>query len=155
MRVVDANVLLYAVNETSPQHEASIRWLDDALDGNDNVGFSWNALLGFVRIVTNPRIMPRPLSAKDAMAQVHDWLAAPSAHVLHPGERHAMILEGLLVESGSAGNLVNDAHLAALAIEQRAEVVSFDADFARFEGVQAKRPDELLDRNNTGLRTDG
>lgn len=150
MRLVDANVLLYAVNETSPQHEASVGWLDDALDGNDDVGFSWNVLLAFIRIVTSSRILPRPLSAEDAMAQVHDWLAAPSAHVLQPGERHAMILERLLVASGSAGNLVNDAHLAALAIEHRAGVVSFDADFARFEGVRAKRPDELRKRPRDG-----
>lgn len=147
MRVVDANVLLYAVNEAAPQHAASARWLDEALDGDDNVGLSWSALLAFVRIVTNPRIMPRPLTAEEAMAQVHDWISAPSAHVLHPGERHAMILEKLLVAAGTAANLVNDAHLAALAIEHRAGVVTFDADFARFDGVRMKRPDELLMKN--------
>lgn len=146
MRLVDANVLLYAVNEAAPQHAASARWLDEALDGGDNVGFSWSALLAFVRIATNPRIMPRPLSGEDAMAQVHDWIAAPSAHILHPGERHAMILESLLVAAGTAANLVNDAHLAALAIEYRAGVVTFDTDFARFDGVRVKRPDELLSR---------
>ncbi|MGO2745731.1 type II toxin-antitoxin system VapC family toxin [Microbacterium sp.] len=144
MRVVDANVLLYAVNEATPQHSSSARWLDQALDGGDTVGFGWNALLAFVRIATNPRIMPRPLSAEEAMAQVHDWIAAPSAHVLHPGERHASILEDLLRTSGTAANLVNDAHLAALAIEHRAGVVTFDTDFARFDGVRTKRPDELL-----------
>ena len=144
MRVVDANVLLYAVNEASPQHEASARWLDEALDGGDNVGLSWSALLAFVRVATNPRIMPHPLSAEDAMSQVQDWIAAPSAHVLHPGERHAPILEALLAAAGTAANLVNDAHLAALAIEHRAGVVTFNTDFARFDGVRAKRPDELL-----------
>lgn len=149
MRLVDANVLLYAVNEAAPQHAASARWLDEALDGGDNVGFSWSALLAFVRIATNPRIMPRPLSAEDAMAQVHDWIAAPSAHILHPGERHAMILESLLVAAGTAANLVNDAHLAALAIEHRAGVVTFDTDFARFDGVRMKRPDELLTGDQT------
>lgn len=147
MRLVDANVLLYAVNEGTPQHDASVRWLDEALDGADNVGFSWNALLAFVRIVTNPRIMPRPLTAAEAMGQVHEWLAAPSAHVLHPGERHAMILEELLVATGSAANLVNDAHLAALAIEHRAGVVTFDVDFERFGDVRAERPDALVARD--------
>lgn len=78
------------------------------------------------------------------MAQVQDWIAAPSAHVLHPGERHPGILEGLLSAEGTAGNLVNDAHLAALAIENRAAVVTFDGDFSRFAGVRSYRPDELL-----------
>lgn len=144
MRVVDANVLLYAVNSDVPQHETSVRWLDAALDGEDNVGFAWNALLAFVRISTNPRLSPFPLSNDEAMAQVHEWLAAPSAHVLNPGERHPMILETVLKQSAGAGNLVNDAHLAALAIEHRASVVTFDRDFDRFEGVRAYSPDDLL-----------
>lgn len=146
MRLVDANVLLYAVNESSPQHAVSIRWLDEALDGGDNVGFGWNVLLAFVRIATNPRIMPGALTAAEAMAQVHEWIAAPSAHLLHPGERHAMLLEQLLIASGTAANLVNDAHLAALAIEHRAGVVTFDSDFARFDGVRTERPDTLITR---------
>ncbi|MBS1906351.1 MAG: type II toxin-antitoxin system VapC family toxin [Actinobacteria bacterium] len=144
MRVVDANVLLNAVNERSAHHGVSLRWLDAALDGEDNVGFGWNALLAFVRIVTDPRLFAAPLDAEEAMTQVNEWLAAPSAHVLNPGERHPMILEGLLKASGAAGNLVNDAHLAALAIEHRASVVTFDRDFERFEGVRSFSPDDLL-----------
>lgn len=149
MRVVDANVLLYAVNESAPQHAASARWLDEALDGGDNVGLSWTVLLAFVRIATNPRIMPSPLSAEEALAQVHDWIAAPSAHVLAPGERHAALLERLILATGTAANLVNDAHLAALAVEHRAGVVTYDTDFARFDGVRANRPDELLNRGRS------
>lgn len=144
MRVVDTNVLVYAVASRSAQHAASLAWLDAALDGADDVGFSWNALLAFVRLTTNPRIFPSPLTATDAMAQVHDWLAAPSAHVLHPGVRHPEILERLLVARGVAGNLVNDAHLAALAIENRASVVTYDRDLARFDGVRAISPENLL-----------
>lgn len=144
MRVVDTNVLVYAVDSRSPQHRPSVDWLDAALDGAEDVGFSWNALLGFVRLTTNPRIFPSPLAPADAMAQVHDWLAAPSAHVLTPGERHPEILERLLVARGTAANLVNDAHLAALAIENRASVVTYDSDLARFEGVRAANPADLL-----------
>ncbi|QKJ18631.1 type II toxin-antitoxin system VapC family toxin [Microbacterium hominis] len=146
MRIIDTNVLVYAVDARSPQHAASIAWLDSALDGRDDVGFSWNALLGFIRLTTNPRVFPSPLAAEEAMAQVHDWLAAPSAHVLNPGARHPEILERLLVARGAAGNLVNDAHLAALAIENRASVVTFDSDLSRFEGVRAVTPDDLLRR---------
>ncbi|QAY60507.1 PIN domain-containing protein [Microbacterium protaetiae] len=144
MRVVDANVLLYAVNPATEHHTASLAWLDRALDGEDNVGFTWNALLAFVRISTNPRIMPSPADPAAAMAQVHDWLAAPSAHVLNPGARHPEILERLLVTRGVAANLVNDAHLAAMAIEHHATIVSYDSDFDLFEGVRVNRPDDLL-----------
>lgn len=143
MRVVDTNVLVYSVDARSPQHRASIQWLDSALDGADDVGFSWNALLGFVRLTTNPRVFPSPLTASEAMAQVHDWLAAPSAHMLNPGPQHAEILERLLVARGAAANLVNDAHLAALALEHRASVVTYDSDLARFDGVRAISPDDL------------
>jgi len=144
MKVVDANVLLYAVNSAAPQHEESLRWLDGALDGEDTVGFGWNALLAFVRISTNPRIMPSAFAPAVAMAQVHDWISAPSAHVLSPGERHPEILERLLAERGSAANLVSDAHLAALAIEHRGSIVSYDSDFARFSGVRWATPTSLL-----------
>ena len=89
------------------------------------------------------------------MTQVHEWIAAPSAHLLHPGERHASILEDLLIASGTAANLVNDAHLAALAIEHRATVVTFDTGFGRFDGVRAKRPDEMSNGSrNSGSRID-
>lgn len=144
MRVVDANVLLYAVNTGSVHHDVSLRWLDSALDGDDNVGFAWNALLAFVRISTNPRIVPTPLTSEQAVVQVQDWISAPSAHTLNPGERHPMILESVLMQTPGGGNLVNDAHLAALAIEHRASVITFDRDFQRFEGVRSYSPDDLL-----------
>jgi toxin-antitoxin system PIN domain toxin len=144
MRVIDTNVLVYALDTRSAHHEASIGWLDAALDGDDDVGFSWNAILGFVRLTTNPRIFPSPLSPAEAMSQVHDWLSAPSAHVLNPGSSHPEIVERLLLARGAAANLVNDAHLAALAIENRASVVTYDTDIAQFEGVRAVRPDDLL-----------
>lgn len=143
MRLVDANVLLYAVNASSVQHETARSWLDGALAGGDTVGFAWNALLAFARLTTNQRIFANPLTADEAMDQVNAWLSAPSAHVLQPGERHPGILRDLLSETGTAGNLVNDAHLAALAIEHRAEVVTYDADFRRFAGVRSRSPADL------------
>lgn len=153
MRIVDANVLLYAVNTASVHHDVSLRWLDTALDGEDNVGFTWSALLAFIRISTNPRLSPSPLAVDEAMAQIHDWISAPSAHVLNPGERHPMILQSVLESSEASGDMVNDAHLAALAIEHRASVVTFDRDFERFADVRAYSPDDLLrNRKKNGGR---
>ncbi|MDP9822976.1 type II toxin-antitoxin system VapC family toxin [Nocardioides massiliensis] len=143
MRVVDANVLLYAVNSDARHHEASRTWLDRALGGGDSVGLSWMALLAFVRIATKGGLFPHPLTVEDAMAQVGEWLDQPGAHLVQPGRAHAAILSRLL-RHGGGGNLVNDAHLAALAVEHRADVVSYDTDFARFDEVAWRRPEDLL-----------
>lgn len=140
MVIVDANVLLYAVNDAGAHHDTSVTWLDQALGGGEGVGLAWTALLAFLRISTNAQIMPAPLSAEDATGQIERWLAAPAAVVVHPTARHASILAGLLRDAGTAGNLVGDAHLAALAVQHDAEIVSFDRDFARFTGVRHRLP---------------
>lgn len=144
MRLVDANVLLYAVNEDAQHHAAARGWLDRALCGEDTVGFSWIAMLAFARLSTRQDVFRAPLSSADAFAQLDDWIAAPGGRVLHPGERHLGILASLLERIGAAGNLVNDAHLAALAVEHRASVVTYDNDFARFADVRWNTPDQLL-----------
>lgn len=140
MVVVDANVLLYAVNTAGTHHEQSRSWLDTSLEGAEAVGLAWIALLAFIRIGTNPAILPTPMSVDEATAQVEAWLGAPAAVVAQPTARHAGLLRGLLRESGTAGNLTTDAHLAALAIEHGAEIVSYDRDFARFAGVRHRLP---------------
>lgn len=144
MKIVDANVLVYAVNSSSDHHQASSRWLDRALSGADSVGLSWVPLLAFVRLTTKVGLFPSPLRPADAMGQVAEWLGAPGAVLVGPTARHADVLSGLLVQVGTGGNLVNDGHLAALAVEHRATVVSYDGDFGRFDGVRWQTPDDLL-----------
>lgn len=140
MRVVDANVLLYAVNEASEQHGRARGWLDAALSGPETVGFTWVVLLAFLRLSTHRGVFPRPLGVSEATAVVRDWIGRPSAVLVEPTSRHLDVLAGLLAETGTAANLVNDAHLAALAVEHDAVVVSFDADFGRFPGVRREQP---------------
>jgi toxin-antitoxin system PIN domain toxin len=140
MKLVDANVLLHAVNRSSPDHAVAKSWLDDALSGGAPIGLAWAALLAVVRLATRPGLFERPLSVPEVMAVVRGWLAAPSAIVVHPGERHLDVLERLLQEAGTGRNLTSDAHLAALALEHHAHVVTFDADFDRFRGLQWSRP---------------
>lgn len=144
MKLVDANVLLYAVNEDAVHHETARRWLDDALGGGDTVGFAWVALLAFVRLATKEGLFARPLSVEAAMAQVEDWISAPGGRVIHPGANHSAVLTQCLTEVGRGGNLVNDAHLVALAREHRAQIASYDNDFSRFPGITWRTPDELL-----------
>lgn len=141
MVIVDANVLIYAVDETGERQADCQAWLDEALGGAETVGFSWAVLLAFMRITTNRAIMPNPLSPEEAIDQVDFWLEAPAAVVVDPGQRHSQNLRGLLREVGTAGNLTTDAHLAALAIESSAAVVSFDRGFGRFESVKHRLPE--------------
>lgn len=140
MKLVDTNVLLYVSDPEAAHHAPAKRWLDTALAGGAPVGFAWLALVGFVRIISNPRIFERPTTPSRAMDQVDHWLAARSATVLRPGARHADLMREMLDAVGSGGNLVNDAHLAALALEHRATMVSFDTDFGRFPGVRWETP---------------
>lgn len=138
--VVDANVLLNAINRAAPDHAVAKRWLDGALSGGAPVGFAWVVLLAVLRLSTRPGLFARPLTSSEASAVLRGWLEASAALVVAPGERHLDIVQRLLDDAGTAGNLTMDAHLAALAIEHHATVVSFDADFARFANVAWQRP---------------
>ena len=140
MRLVDTNVLVNAVNTGAPSHHTAKHWLDSALSGAAPVGFAWLALIGFVRISTRAAILERPLTSGQALDVVEAWLGARSAAILQPGSQHARHLRALLKTNGAAGNLTNDAHLAAIALEHKATVVTFDSDFARFKGVRWERP---------------
>lgn len=132
MTVVDANVLLYAVNADSDQHEASRIWLDDTLSGEDTACFTWVAMLAFLRLSTSLRLFPRPLTVAGATALLRAWTSAPGGLVVHPGPNHAEHLERMLSVAGGGSNLVNDAQLAPIAVEQRAEVATDDSHFVRF-----------------------
>jgi uncharacterized protein len=140
MILPDVNTLLYAINSSSDQHAVALRALRQGFDDPPGVAFAWTALLAFLRLSTRRGIFPRPLSVEDALRVIDRWLAHPQAQVVHPGERHAEILGRLLRSAGTAGNLTTDAHLAALAVEHGAIVLSFDRDFARFQGVQWTLP---------------
>lgn len=144
MRIVDSNVLLYAVNTAADHHQTSRRWLDGALSGGDTVGLAWVPLLAFVRLTTRHGLFPSPLTADAAMAQVVDWCNAPASVIVTPTPRHGDVLTRLLSRVGAGANLVNDAHLAALAIEHRARIVSYDSDFGRFDGLRWETPESLL-----------
>ena len=146
MKLVDANVLLYAVNEDARNHDGSRSWLDEALSGAATVGFSWVVLLAFLRLSTKIGLFPRPLTSDAAADRIDDWLAQPAAVIVEPTARHPSLLRELLEAVGAGGNLVNDAHLAALAIEHRAQIVSYDTDFLRFPGVTLETPAGAVNR---------
>jgi toxin-antitoxin system PIN domain toxin len=138
--LIDANLLIYAVNQDAPAHRRAKKWLEAALAGPETVAFSWNVLLAFLRLTTRPGLFRRPLSWATAFDLIDSWLDQPCATVVTAGPRHLRILRELLLPLGAGGNLTSDAHLAALAIEHGAELCSSDSDFARFPGLAWRDP---------------
>lgn len=130
--LVDANLLVYAIDEDDPSHARANRWLTDALGGERPVGLPWESLTAFVRLVTNPRVKTEPLDATEAWGFVADWLAADQVWVPQPSSAHTEILGRLISSYRVRANLVQDAHLAAIAIGHGLAVYSADSDFARF-----------------------
>ena len=140
MKVVDVNVLLYAVNQDADRHTVVRRWWEKALNGVESVGLPWIVLSGFLRISTNPKVYPEPMSTDRALARVSAWLSADVVSVVVETPDHWRVFRSLLADAGTAGNLTTDAHLAALAITHDATLVSCDSDFARFRDLRWENP---------------
>ena len=140
MILVDANLLVYAFVASLPQHQAAASWLDAQLNSSIIVALPWPSLLSFARLVTNPRVFERPALIKAAWGQVEQWLNCSSVRVPVPGDRHREILGELIKNSVDRADLVPDAHLAAIAIENGFLLCSSDKDFARFPGLQWRDP---------------
>jgi toxin-antitoxin system PIN domain toxin len=138
--LVDANVLLYAEDSLSPYHDTAREWWDAQLSGRSPVCLCWTVLIAFVRIGTNRQVFEHPLSLKDAICRVQSWIDQPSTRLIYPTEQHWQVLQELLEEGQTVGNLVTDAHLAALAIEHGCQLYSTDSDFARFPKLKWKNP---------------
>jgi len=138
--LLDANLLIYAIDSDSPHHAKSRRWLEETLSGDTAVGLPWLVALAFIRITTRAGIMGSPLSPEQAIGFVDGWLAQPYVVLVGPGENHWPVLRNLLLATGTAGNLTSDAHLAALAIEHGCGIASADNDFLRFPGVTLVNP---------------
>jgi uncharacterized protein len=140
VKLIDANVLLYAADAGAEQYSAAKAWLEDALSRSETVIVSWLTAIGFLRVSTNPRFYPRPTSVPEALSFLRALLAAPVVINGDPDPFHLTRVEQMLAATGRGGNLVNDAHLAALALQYDATVVSYDNDFSRFPGVRWERP---------------
>lgn len=140
MIIPDINLLVYAYDSDAPRHARARQWWEDAVRGTRDIGIAWVVAIGFVRIITSRAVMARPMGAATALRNVRTWLEQPSVRVVQPGPRHLDIL-GTFVEAGAiASAVVTDAHIAALAVENQAEVHSNDADFGRFPGLRWTNP---------------
>jgi uncharacterized protein len=139
--LVDVNLLIYAVFEDTARHAGAKVWWDAALaDGNETIALPWMTLSAFIRIATNTKAMAKPLTLDEAVAQVEEWLDLPNVQIINPTEQHRHEFARMLREAQATGNLVTDAHLAALAVEHGCRLASTDGDFARFHGMDWFNP---------------
>ena len=140
MIIPDINLLVYAYNSDAPEHRKARSWLEALLSETTTVGLPWAVLLGFLRVMTSRRILIDPLPPLVAIAHIRSWLERPQTEIVQPGPRHLDILEELTKVSRVASELTTDLHLAALAIENQAELHSNDSDFGRFSGLRWVNP---------------
>ncbi len=140
MILVDANLLLYAEDSLSEHHEAAREWWDAQLSAADPVCLCWPVLTAFVRIGTNSRLHRRPLTLKEACDRIQSWLEQPCVRLIQPTDEHWRLFQKMLKEGKAVGNLVSDAHLAALAVEHNCLLQSTDTDFSRFPSLNWANP---------------
>ena len=140
MIIPDINLLVYAYNKQALRHEPAKAWWEATLSGNTPVGLPWVTSSGFIRIMTHRRILEKPISSEDAVDLVRSWLNQPAVVVLEPGPKFTGLFLGYLEKLGTAGDLTTDAQLAALAVENQAELHSNDTDFSRFDGLCWRNP---------------
>jgi uncharacterized protein len=140
MLLIDTNLLVYAYVREMPEHGRALVWLDEQFRRNIRIGMPWHSLLGFVRVVSNPRGFPRATSVSQAWDQVRRWLGAENSWVPLPAERHGEILDDIFAKVRVNSRFVMDAHLAALAIEHGLTLCSNDRDFARVPNLRWINP---------------
>jgi len=140
VKLVDANLLLYAEDRSSQHHEQARAWWDEQLSGKLPVCLCWTVLNAFLRIGTNKRVFVRPLSLNEAVGRVQSWFDQPCTRLVQPTDHHWVLFQQLMIEGQAKGALVTDAHLAALAIEHGCTLYSTDADFSRFQNLKWKNP---------------
>jgi toxin-antitoxin system PIN domain toxin len=140
MILIDTNLLVYAYVREMPEHGRAIVWLDEQFRRNIRIGLPWHSLLGFVRVVSNPRGFPNAVGVPQAWDQVRQWLGADNAWVPQPSERHSEVLDDIFSKIRVSSRFVMDAHLAALAIEHGLTLCSHDGGFARVPNLRWINP---------------
>lgn len=140
MIILDANLLLYAYDSTSAQHQQARLWIEAIFSGVEPVGLPWQTISAFLRITTNTRLPGNRFTVEEGAAQVDQWIALPLVHVLAPRDRHWAFFRCALVEGQASGPLTTDAQLAALTIENGGVLHTTDRDFARFPGLKWVNP---------------
>ena len=137
MIIPDANLLLYAYDNSCHYHESAKQWLEKALSGKELIGFTYPVLFAFLRIATSRKVYQNPMSVSEAMDHISLWTNRGNTTLIEPHPAYLEDTGRLLIAAGSAGgNLVTDAQIAALAIAFKGVVHTSDRDFLRFPGLK-------------------
>jgi len=140
---VDVNVLLYASDTSSPKHAEAIRFLKQRASDPDLFCIAWPTLIAFLRIATHPRIFAEPLSPDDALGNVESLLSLPRVRLLSEGEGFLEVYREVTARFPVRGNLVPDAHLAALLRQHGVRrLYTVDRDFRKFDFLEVADPFE-------------
>ena len=140
MILPDVNLLLYAYRRELPNHEAAWQWWVSLIDGDEEVGIPWSVVVSFLRLMTNRRAMDPPITIDESIECVRTWFQYAHVTLLSPGPNHMNHFLSLLEAVQVGGNTVPDAHIAASAIENNAEVHTNDSGFNRFPGLRWHNP---------------
>ncbi|HEV7923449.1 MAG TPA: TA system VapC family ribonuclease toxin [Thermoanaerobaculia bacterium] len=140
MKLVDANLLIYATLTKAPRHDAAKAWLAAAFSSEEEVRLPWSSIHAFLRLTTSGVISEAAMPLEEAVALINSWLSRANVATIEPGEDYWPILRRLVLDTPARGNLVMDAHLAALAIEHDGTVYTTDRDFRRFKGLRVINP---------------
>ncbi len=140
MKIIDVNVLIYVINRETHHHATVLRWWTSALNDEETLGLPWIVISGFLRITTNPRLLDAPLPIDVATARVDEWLARPNVKLVAAREDHWNLFRNLLRETGAGGNRTTDAHLAAMAVNRDATLISCDGGFAAYRQLRWENP---------------
>ncbi len=141
MKAVDTNILVYAEVVSSPRHPVARQLLAGLAEGVEPWAIPWPCVYEFLRIITHPRVYHPPVPPERARRDLDAILASPTLHLLSEGERHRKVLDRMLRESGATGNLVFDAHIAALCVEHGVSpLITGDRDFLRFPSIAIENP---------------
>lgn len=140
---VDVNILLYASDTSSHKHAEAIRFLKQRASDPDLFCIAWPTLIAFLRIATHPRIFAQPLSPDDALGNVESLLSLPRVRMLSEGEGFLEIYREVTARFPVRGNLVPDAHLAALLLQHGVRrLYTVDRDFRKFDFLEVADPFE-------------
>ena len=140
MIIPDVNLLVYAHNDGSPYHDPARHWWEGLIEGEERVGIPWVVSVGFVRLMTHPRVLVSPATPVQAVDYVREWFQFPHVLSINPGPDHLTHFRRNLLAVGVGANLTTDSHLAAVAMEYQAEIHSNDMDFSRFPGLRWRNP---------------
>lgn len=141
MIALDTNILVYARREETPQHTTAKALLRKLAEGAEPWALPWPCVYEYLRVVTHPRVFDPPTDLQTALEDLQSLIQSPSLILLGEGPSHFGHLFQSIIHGNAHGNLIHDAHIAALAVEHGvAELWTSDHDFARFPGIRATDP---------------